>query len=140
MTTKMKRNQKNQFFTWLSLPTGQLSPYQLSTTHPCILVTMLAPNPWVQLTLIPPTNEQIEMYGIIFFFPYFGATKKTMMRLAAMRRLPQTRKPTERKRCLNALIVVTDCSWGALRARMVAPMMQRMQPIQPCASVSPGIA
>lgn len=92
---------------------------------------MLAPRPCVQLTLIPPTNEQIEMYGIIFFFPYFGAMKKTITRLETMRMLPQTRKPTERKRCLNPLMVVTDCCSGALRARMVAPMMQRMQPIQP---------
>ena len=76
-------------------------------------------------------SEQIEIYGNIFFFPYLGAMKKTITRLVAMRRPPQTRKPAERKRCLNPLIVVTDCSCGALRARMVAPMMQRMQPIQP---------
>jgi len=96
-----------------------------------MLVTILAPNPCVQLTLIPPTNEQIEIYGIMLFLPYFGATKNTMTKLAAMRILPHTRKPTERNRCLNPLIVVTDCSCGALRARMVAPIMQRTHPIQP---------
>lgn len=115
--TKTNRNQKNQFFTWLS---------------PWILVKMLAPNPWVQLTLIPPIKEQILIYGIMFFFPYFGATRNTTTRLAAMESDPQTRNPTDRNIFLNSLIVVTDCSSGALRAMITAPIIQSVHPIQPC--------
>ena len=67
----------------------------------------------------------------MLFLPHLGATKKTITMLATMRMLPQTKNPAERKSRLKAAMVVTDCWAGALRARMVAPMMQRMQPIQP---------
>ena len=119
--TKTNKNQKNQFFTWLS---------------PWILVKILAPNPWVQLTLIPPIKEHILIYGIMFFFPYFGATKNTTTRLAAMESEAQTRNPGDKNIFLNSWMVVTDCSSGALRAIMTAPIIQSVHPIQPCKRVS----
>jgi hypothetical protein len=46
----------------------------------------------------------------------------------------QTRKPGARNSRLKLAIVVTDCSSGALRARTTDPMIQSVQPIQPCLS------
>ena len=43
----------------------------------------------------------------------------------------QTRKPGDRNSFLKPSIVVTDCSSGALSARMTEPMIQSVHPIQP---------
>lgn len=39
-----------------------------------------------------------------------------------MRRLPNTKKPGERKSAWNSLIVDVDCSAGPLRAMITAPV------------------
>jgi len=49
-------------------------------------------------------------------------------------RLIHTRYPGEIKYFKNSGMVLTDCSWGALRARMTEPRMHSVQPIQPCES------
>jgi len=72
------------------------------------------------------------MYGIIFVFPQRGATKNTTPRLMTMHSEPHTRNPGERNSFLKAAMVVTLCCSGAFKARMVAPIMHNMQPIQPC--------
>ena len=51
-------------------------------------VTIHAPRPWVQLTLIPPINEQTLMYQSMFFFPYLGAIKNIIVRAAAIHAPP----------------------------------------------------
>lgn len=96
--------------------------------------TIEAPKPCVHATLIPPIKLQMLIYTNIVFLPYRGPTQKAKNAEMAMSIDPQARKPGERNRALKALMVVTDCSSGALRARMVAPRMQRIQPIQPCGS------
>jgi hypothetical protein len=96
-----------------------------------MLVTILAPKPCVHDTLTPPIKEQTPMYGIILVFPQRGATKNTTPRLMAMQSDPHTRKPGDRKSFLKAAIVVTLCCSGALRARIVAPMIHNVQPIHP---------
>lgn len=74
------------------------------------------------------------MYGIIFFLPHLGATKTATPRERAIQSEPQTRNPGARKSFRKDRMVVEDCCSGALRARIVAPIMQRVQPIQPCAA------
>jgi hypothetical protein len=80
---------------------------------------------------MPPIRLQILMYTNIVLRPYRGAAQNARKAETTMHSDAHTRKPGERKSFLNALMVVTDCSSGALRARMVAPKMQRVQPIQP---------
>lgn len=66
--------------------------------------------------------------------PHFFAPQNINTRLTTMHSDPQTKKPGERNRCLNPSMVVTLCCSGAFRARIVAPIIQRTQPIQPWTS------
>jgi hypothetical protein len=47
-----------------------------------------------------------------------------------------TKKPGERNSFLKPSIVVTDCSSGALSARMTDPMIQSVHPIHPYSPTS----
>jgi len=85
----------------------------------------------MQLTLRPPIKLQTPMYGNMDLCPYFGATQTAKIIEATIATDPQDRNPAERKSFLKSAIFVTLCSSGAFRARMEAPRIHWMDPIQP---------
>ena len=98
---------------------------------PLIEVTIHAPRPCVQLTLIPPISEHTAIYHNIVFFPYLGAIKNMIINAVVIHAPPYARNQGARNNFRKATMVVTDCSWGPLRAIMIAPRMHCTQPIQP---------
>jgi len=94
-------------------------------------VRIQAPSPWMQLTLRPPIKLQTPICGNIDLCPYFGATQTAKIIEATIAADPHDRKPGARNNFLNSTIFVTLCSSGALRARMEAPRIHWMEPIQP---------
>ena len=92
---------------------------------------MQAPKPWIQLTLRPPIKLQTPICGNIDLCPYFGATQTAKITEDIIATDPHDRKPGERNSFLNSAIFVTLCSSGALRARMEAPRIHWIDPIQP---------
>lgn len=133
---KDKKHPKEPILVRVVFPAGQPlrdRSYQGDImTHPWMVETILAPKPCVHATLIPPIKLQILIYTNIVFRPYRGAAQNARKAEMTIQSDAQTRNPGERKSFLKPLMVVTDCSSGALRARMVAPNMHKVHPIHPC--------
>lgn len=94
-------------------------------------VRIQAPRPWIQLTLRPPIKLQIPMCGNMDLCPYFGATQTARIIEDTIATDPQDRNPGARNNFLKSAMFVTLCSSGAFRARMEAPRIHWMDPIQP---------
>ena len=63
--------------------------------------------------------------------PYFGATQAAKTTEDTIATDPQDKKPGARNSFLKSAMFVTLCSSGAFRARMEAPRIHWMDPIQP---------
>ena len=92
---------------------------------------MQAPRPWIQLTLRPPIKLQTPIYGNMDLCPYFGATQTAKTTEDTIATDPHERKPGARNSFLKSAMFVTLCSSGAFKARIEAPRIHWMDPIQP---------
>ena len=98
---------------------------------PLMEVRIQAPSPWIQLTLRPPIKLQTPIYGNMDLCPYLGATHAAKTTEDTIATDPHERKPGARNNFLKSTIFVTLCSSGAFKARMEAPRIHWIDPIQP---------